>query len=451
MTALKSIPLLPVLVALLIGLLVVFLAVGGFDDPAWVDRFFGPTEKFRVLEFLGVAMGGVLLAIGAVIAHKRAVALEDAAKAQARAAEAQADAAKRQADANKGAEDGRRQERLKTAIEHLGHASDSVRLGGAYELFHLAKDTEDLRQTVLDILCAHIRRTTGEAEYRERYKSKPSEEIQSLLTLLFVQEHDVFMALPINLQGSWLNGIDIANGRLQRANLIGAQLQEALLIGAQMQDANLDGSLMQKINLGMAQMQEASLIGAQMQGATLVGVQMQGARLLLAKMQGANLRSVKIQGANLTMVEMQGAKLDQALMQGVDLYQAKMQGTYLHKTQMQEANFRETQMQGAGRQEDWPLFLEPIVMSIGRKTNLSEAVIQGGLDRDSVNSLIVDLSDKKAKMLRETLESHIGKPVSHELPENSGAVTGAYTEEEAERWIAEYEKATGESPKAGKG
>ena len=40
--------------------------------------------------------------------------------------------------------------------------SDSVRLGGAYELFHLAQDTEELRQTVLDILYAHIRRTTGE-------------------------------------------------------------------------------------------------------------------------------------------------------------------------------------------------------------------------------------------------------------------------------------------------
>ena len=64
-----------------------------------------------------------------------------------------------------------------------------------YELFHLAEDaTEDakkLRQTVLDILCAHIRQTTGERKYRRTHKSKPSEEVQSLLTLLFVQEYEV--------------------------------------------------------------------------------------------------------------------------------------------------------------------------------------------------------------------------------------------------------------------
>ena len=84
-----------------------------------------------------------------------------------------------------------------------------MRLGGAYELFHLAEDAEDtenLRQTVLDILCAHIRQTTGESKYREAHRSKPSEEIQSLLTLLFVQEHEVFKGYHIDLQGSWLNG-----------------------------------------------------------------------------------------------------------------------------------------------------------------------------------------------------------------------------------------------------
>ncbi len=93
---------------------------------------------------------------------------------------------------------------MKNAIEHLGHESVSVRLGGAYELFHLAEDAKKLRQTVLDILCDHIRQTTGERKYRRTYKSKPSEEIQSLLTLLFVQEYEVFKGLRVDLQGSFL-------------------------------------------------------------------------------------------------------------------------------------------------------------------------------------------------------------------------------------------------------
>ena len=53
-----------------------------------------------------------------------------------------------------------------------------MRLGGAYELFHLAQDTEELRQTVLDILCAHIRQTTDTAKIsiRKSYKLKSSED-----------------------------------------------------------------------------------------------------------------------------------------------------------------------------------------------------------------------------------------------------------------------------------
>ena len=114
--------------------------------------------KYEALKFLGIGMGGVLLALQALIANKRARAMENTATAQADAATAQAQATQEQAKANKNTEQGQRQERLKNAIEHLGHSSDSARLGGAYELFHLAEDedtaedTKDLGQTVFDIL-----------------------------------------------------------------------------------------------------------------------------------------------------------------------------------------------------------------------------------------------------------------------------------------------------------
>ena len=185
--------------ALVAALVMVFMALAGVlvavmvcKEPGWAFYLLGldllgpddTTRKTRAIELIGIAMGGVLLAIGATIANRRAVAMENAARAQAAAASAQAEAAAQQAKANKGAEDGRRQERLKTAIEHLGHASRSVRMGGAYELFHLAQETPDLRRTALDILCAHIRRTTGGKRYRKRHAAAPSTEIQSLLTLL---------------------------------------------------------------------------------------------------------------------------------------------------------------------------------------------------------------------------------------------------------------------------
>ncbi len=36
---------------------------------------------------------------------------------------------------------------------------------------------------------------------------------------------------------------------------------------------------------------------------------------------------------------------------------------------------------------------------------------------------------------------HVGKPKSNILPEDSGAITGIYTEEDAEKWITEYNEA----------
>ena len=348
---------LAILVALLVGLLAVFVIVG-VSDPAWIYCFFGMekgTEKFRILEFVGVGMGGVLLAIGATIANRRARAIEET---------------------NRGAEDGRRQERFKNAIEHLGHESDSVRMGGAYELFQLARDTEDddLRQTVLDILCAHIRRTTGESEYREKYKSKPSEEIQSLLILLFIRKHSVFRGCEIHLRESWLNGAILNRARLQGVNLAGAWLRGAFLVRMQLQ------------------------------GAFLIQIQLQGAFLIGTHLQGANLVEAHLQGANLTKAQLQGVVCQ--------------------------------------RVSRLP-FEEGIRERICQESDLSEVTFAGGLIREDVDSLIEGLDDEEAKELRGKLEPYIGKPASNKLSEDSGAIVGAYTKEEAERWIVEYRGATG--------
>ena len=75
-------------------------------------------------------------------------------------------------------------------------------------------------------------------------------------------------------------------------------------------------------------------------------------------------------------------------------------------------------------------------------------LVSGGIGQGGVDLLCEGLSDDNKKMvIRESLRQHIGKPMSRGLPEDSGAITGAYTEEEAEEWIAEYEKAMSEVPK----
>ena len=72
----------------------------------WVGELLGLHTKSPILKFLGIGMGGVLLALQALMSYKRAKALEDTANAQAEAAKAQAKATEEQAKANQNIEQG---------------------------------------------------------------------------------------------------------------------------------------------------------------------------------------------------------------------------------------------------------------------------------------------------------------------------------------------------------
>ena len=414
---------------LLLGIFLAVLVCGGAEK--FIVHLFGLEEgqKYEALKFLGIGMGGAVLALQAVIANKRAQAMENTAKAQADAAKAQAQATKEQAKANKNTEQGQRQERLKNAIEHLGHSSDSVRLGGAYELFHLAEDEDtaegkkDLRQTVLDILCAHIRRTTREPGYRRAYNRNPSEEIQSLLTLLFVQKHEVFTGLNINLQGSCLNGSNLREARLEKANLFGAKLHGALLIGVQLHGAHLGG----------AQLHEALLFDAQLHGAILMDAQLHWAHLDRAQLHGAHLNRAQLYGAHLF-----GAQLYGAILEGAQLH-----GAVILDAQLHEANLFGAGLSGASSNPGdlYASFEAVINKRIGEESDLTGAISAGGLTPEAIDCIGKGLPDEEANELREKLKAHIGTPESRDLPKSRGAHQGTYTKEAAAQWIAEYKTA----------
>ena len=392
-------PLLSVLIGLLGGLFIIFLIVVCCDDPQWIYPRLGfkpgSEGKSEALKFLGIGMGGLLIALQALMSYRRAKALEDNVETTER---------------------GQRQERLKNAIEHLGHTSESVRLGGAYELFHLAEDTEDVgqRQTLLDILCAHIRRTTREAAYKKEYPSQPSEEIQSLLTLLFVQKHEVFTGLDINLQESWLNGSNLGRARLEKANLKRTQLHKASLGEARLHGADLTDAQLHRAFLVRARLHGAQLISAELHGAILLEARLHGAQLINAELYGADLRTAELHGAILL-----GARLHGAILLDVRLHGASSDLEGLYES-----------------------FEALINKRIGKASDLTGATFAGGLIPEDADSICKELSDVAANRLREELKAHIGESENHDLPEHSGAITGAYTSAEAAQWIAEYKTAT---------
>ena len=389
------------LIGLLVVLVVVFVVVMIPDCPKWIFNLLGiaGTEepKYEALKFLGIGMGGVLVALQALMSYKRAKAMEQTAEAQAAAARAQADAVSK-------TEQGQRQDRLKNAIEHLGHDKESVRLGGAYELFHLAKESEEMRESVFDILCAHIRRTTGENKYRETYESKPSEEVQSLLDLLFVKDPEVFKGLYTDLSGTWLNG-----SRLATAYLVYASLNDAYLQGAYLVEAHLQGAL-----LDDAHLQRASFDHADLQGASFDGAHLQGTILDEAHLQGTSLIGVHLQEASLIGTDLRGARS--------------------HKSHHELTQTMKELTEGSD-------FEQVIRRSIDQESDLSGAIFGGGLSQKDCDSCVKGLPDEIAEELRKNLEPHIGKPKSNKLPKDSCAITGSYTKEEAKQWIAEYEEA----------
>ncbi|MDE2886875.1 MAG: pentapeptide repeat-containing protein [Gemmatimonadota bacterium] len=406
-----------VLIALLVlalGAFVCFLFVPGAAYS--ISAALSINQKADALKFLGIGAAGVLVALNALMFYRRARAMEEVARAQADAAFEQARATAEQARASRDAELGRRHQRLHHGVEHMGHESAAVRLGGAFELFHLAQDTESLRQPVLDILCSHIRRTTEQDAYRRRYRSSPSEEVQSLLNLLFTSPRGICKGLRIDLQGCWLNGATLCAAYLCGANLAEARLQGADLVGAQLQGADLS----------WAHLQVAGLSWTRLQGADLVGTRLDAASLSRANLQGADLARSMLRGAALGRAHLQSAFIVGANLQGADLADAQFQGVRSHV--------------------DYPdSFTERMKASIGEETDLSGAIFGGGLTMEEVESILEGMYHETANDLREKLTPHVGKPTSYELPEHSGAVIGTYAEEDAEKWIAEYREATGEA------
>lgn len=421
-----------ILLAFLAILLIAFLATAlGWSGVPW---FLGETDKNDTLSFIGVAMGGTLLALNAVASHRRAKAMEDAVAAQAEAMNAQA-------EANKQPEHGRRQERFKNAIEHLGHESAAVRLGGRYELYNLSNETPELRQTVLDIFCTYIRQTTSEDTYRERHGSKPSLEIQDLLTLIFVRQPDVFQGCRIDLEESWLNGADLREARLWNANLREVRLFKGQLDKAQLQRAILCEADLRGASLSYASLQESNLFGVRMEASYLLHAELQGATIAAGKLTGAYLAGARMQGVDLSSASMYGANLTNARLQGAACAFSYAQGTV----------FKDADMRGVTAKERSPSigFSDRIIGLIGVDGDHSGIAYSGGINGHRAQQLVdsVEVVDnQKAEILRSQLTSHIDHGYSWGIPEDAEVPTGAFGEDEAKQWIERHEEVMSEVP-----
>ena len=265
-----------------------------------------------------------------------------------------------------------------------------------------------------------------------------------------------------DLEDAQLQGTRLTSALLQGACLMLTQLQKADLNRAQLQWANLQGALLQGAYLTDAQLQAANLQGALLQGATLWYAQLQGATLVRAELQGADLKSAQLQGANLRNTQLQGADLMSAQLQGADLMGAQLQGADLMGAQLQGADLRNAKLHGVhskigNRDIGLPPFKDNIQKRVGCESDHQSIIFSNGLEKSTIEKVTKAFEEgiklmeqspipsNRSQSLRssmgrvlESMGEHLGKPASHTPPEE--AITGTYSQEEADHWIANYER-----------
>lgn len=113
-------------------------------------------------------------------------------------------------------------ERFAKAVELLGHEADQVRVGAMHALGGLARSRPDVyAQTVLDVLCAYLRRPFDDAEgadaERERQVRRTTQKV--IRSLLPPATADA-PAYSLDLSGARLDRFDLSG---KRVGLLGAQ------------------------------------------------------------------------------------------------------------------------------------------------------------------------------------------------------------------------------------
>jgi hypothetical protein len=172
-------------------------------------------------------------------------------------------------------------DRYTKAVDQLGNDHLDVRVGGIYALERIARDSDDDRDTIAEILTAFVRQhspwpPSEPGQYRRDFPIDEQPELR-------MRAADVQAALTVLGRGGFTRQgalpLDLAKVDLRKASLGYAHLQ-----GADLRDAHLEGA-----HLSGAHLQGASLHGAHLQGADLLGVHLEGAYLFDAHLEGAKV------------------------------------------------------------------------------------------------------------------------------------------------------------------
>ena len=182
------------------------------------------------------------------------------------------------------AQEGQITERFIRATEQLGNRdSRAIRLGGIYALERIAQDSKKDHWQVMEVLTAYVREKSPYDEATPSVQPVTTD-IQATLTVLGRRKAEYDMPKQrLDLSGTHLHGVRLADANLQHTTFTGANLRQAVFY---------------RVNFDDAIFQSAILQGTDFKKSTLTRTCFQRAILLAAKLQGADIRTADLSEAS---------------------------------------------------------------------------------------------------------------------------------------------------------
>lgn len=237
-----------------------------------------------------------------------------------------------------------RNSRFSKAIELLGNNHESARIGAAHTLISLAKEyKEEYRKLVFDILCSHIRTTTYQNEYRDLYSEKPSNEIQTIIEILFKKEADnksLFEGLKADLNGSFLKGLYLHDAAINYANfkdvnLTNSKLTNVDFIGTNFLNTNFRTEMLSNCNFQSSVISNSHFEGTMLNGchftdSSISYTHFEQTTMFSSHFEGANINMTHFEGVNIDDGHFEGSNISCCLFVGSEIFKAFFNGALLN-------------------------------------------------------------------------------------------------------------------------
>jgi uncharacterized protein YjbI with pentapeptide repeats len=239
--------------------------------------------------------------------------------------------------------------RYTAAVEHLGHNSMDVRLGGIYALERIANDSDRDRETIFDVLAAFIRQHAPCSDSSLALPhTPPSEDVFAALSVIGnKRRRQTSRNRPLNLAQTDLRGSLLVNSHFELLVLASIHFEHSSFVGVGFDDAYASKAHFDHCSFIGASFQNAVLTAANFKDAHLESVMLNNANLREANLSHLKCKSVVFYQADLTLADLHGADLHMCSLEGACLKEANLENANLRGAILRDADFEGANLKNA--------------------------------------------------------------------------------------------------------